>query len=87
MPSKLKLKAVWSVCPSIFDAAVPVGATLITHGESVLSPKIKNVELIVSIVNLLQNFIVKFYCKNFIVKSIFSYCKIFIVKFYCKVLL
>ena len=29
----------WRVWPSIFDAAVPVGATLITHGESVLSPK------------------------------------------------
>ena len=39
LPSKLKLKAVWRVWPSIFDAAVPVGATLITHGESVLSPK------------------------------------------------
>ena len=26
----------------MYDAAVPVGATLITQGESVLSPKIKN---------------------------------------------
>ena len=40
-PSKLKLNAVCRVCPSMLDAAVPVGATLITHGESVLSPEKK----------------------------------------------
>ena len=39
LPSKLKLNAVCRVCPSMLDAAVPVGATLITQGESVLSPE------------------------------------------------
>ena len=39
LPSKLKLNAVCRVCPSMLDAAVPVGATLITQGESELSPE------------------------------------------------